>query len=91
MEECDFGPNYSTWPSWCSLPTATNPCSIGDLTIPGGGTPEITIPSGGNISFYPGGSTIIGHLMNPLAGITPYIENTSSENFYFPYRLCVYK
>lgn len=95
MEECDFWPNYSTWPAWCSLPTANPPCKILEDTRPGGLTDvNNTLPWGWTIVLSPGRPLLLWGWMwvfEYLASNNATIQNNSTSDIYIDKRLCVYK
>lgn len=95
MEECDFWSNYSNWPSWCSLPTATPPCEILENTIPWWFTDiDISIPWWWTIVLSPANSVLLWHNMGVfeyLSSNNAYIQNNSTSDVYIDRRLCVYQ
>lgn len=95
MEECDFWSNYSTWPAWCSLPTATPACKILENTLPWGLTDrDNTLPWGGTIALSPGRTLLLWGWMwifEYLASNNASIQNNSTSDIYIDKKLCVYK
>ena len=95
MEECDFWPNYSTWPAWCSLPTSSNPCEILENTTPWGLTDSNgSIPSWWTILLSPNGNILIWHNMwvfEYLSSNNVYIQNNSTSDIFIDKKICVYK